>query len=132
MSSETLCKLIKNIHDMIELDEKKKVLYFQLIEALTVKTYKDENPDKVHVYLVSYYGLSATSEKDRDGNAKFERDKYRTYEALDKENPKMQKLLRLSERMFGSMDKDYKDISVKHYDLTKFESGKTVAKLISN
>lgn len=112
---------------MLELDEKKKVLYFQLIEALTVKTYKKENPEATHVYLVSYYGLSTI--KDEYDREKVERDKYRTYEALDKENPKMQKLLRLSERMFNT-DKDYKDLSIKNYDLTKFESGKTIAKLI--
>lgn len=119
ISDEKLKQLIENIHEMLNLHDKQRELYFQLIEALTVKGYKDKHPEATHVYLASWYARTGT-----EGN--YERDKYRTYVALDKYDPLMQRLLRLNEKSW-CMDKAYKDLTVKGYDLTKFFPDKTIA-----
>jgi hypothetical protein len=119
MNEDTLKKFITNIHEMLDLHEKQRELYFQLIEAVTVKCYKDSHPEATHVYLASWYGRTGT-----EGN--YERDKHRTYVALDKYDPLMQRLLKLNERSW-TMDKAYKDLVVKGYDLTKFFPDKTIA-----
>jgi len=119
LDDEKLKQLIKATHELLDLHNKQRELYFQLIEALTVKNYKDKHPEDTHVYLASYYARTGT-----EGN--YVRDQYRTYVALDKYDPLMQRLLRLSEKSWG-MDKDYKDLTVKGYDLTKFCPDKTIA-----
>lgn len=119
MNDERFKEFIENIYEMLALHDKQRELYFQMIEAATVKRYKDQHPDATHVYFASYYGRTGT-----EGN--YERDKYRTYLALDKNDPLMQRLIALSEKAW-TVDKRYKDIVVKGYDLRKFCPNKSIA-----
>ena len=119
MNEETLQKLIKNIHEMLDLHDKQKELYFHLIEAITVKCYKESHPEANHVNLVSYYKKTGDTW-----------DKYRTYEALPTSDSRFNRInartlwgntsLKIGETL-------YKDITVKGYDLTKFCTEKTIA-----
>jgi len=112
MDEKLLQKLIDNIHEMLELHDKQRELYFKLIEALTVKAYKEKNPEENHVNLVSYRKKTGENW-----------DRYLTYEALPTDDPQFKRLT--PKDLWGNKiiqigDTKYKDIYVKRYDLTKF------------
>lgn len=114
-SEETFKKLVESIHAMFELQVKQRELYENLLEALTVKNYKENNPEAKSVVLASYFPIT----KEENGKI-LERDKYRIYIALDRHDPEMQKILRAREAYWGKAERNYKGLIIKDYDLTKF------------
>ena len=100
-------------YKLFDLQEKQKELMYKLIEALTVKDYKEKNPDAKSVVLISYYAKNVETKSI---------DRYKTFECIDSTDHK--RINRL-QNYFGRAQ--YRELVFKSYDLTKFESGKTIA-----
>ena len=101
----------------MELEEKKQELLFKLIEALYVKDYKEKNPLAKSVILASYYMSNIDTKKV---------EKYPTYECVDSKDHKS--IDRLQKKYFSQ----YRKLTIKSYDLTKFIPDKTVATVQEN
>lgn len=112
MDEKKLNKLIKATYDLIDLEEKKHELFYQLLEALTVKDYKDKNPDAKSVVLASYHI------KNKNTN---EISKHPELECVASNDHK--RLDRLQRKYFSQ----YRKLKLKSYDLTKFIPDKTIA-----
>jgi len=97
---------------MMELDEKKHQLQLKLLEALHVKDYKDKFPNAKSVLLASYYMSDIQTKKV---------EKYLTYECVDSKDHK--RIDRLQRKYYSQ----YRKLTIKSYDLTKFIPDKTVA-----
>lgn len=112
MDTTILHKLQDSIYDLMELEEKKRETLFKLLEALYIKDYKEKNPLAKSVILATYYMSNVDTKKV---------EKYPTYECVDSKDHK--RIDRLQKKYFSQ----YRKLTIKSYDLTKFVSGKTVA-----
>jgi len=108
----TLEKLVKSIHNLFELEEKKRETLNKLIEALYVKDYAEKNPLAKSVILASYYMSNLETKKV---------EKYLTYECVDSKDHK--RIDRLQKKYISQ----YRKLTLKSYDLTKFIPNKTIA-----
>ena len=112
MDTSKLRKLQEMIYDMMLLDEKKHELQLKLLEALHVKDYKDKNPNAKSVVLATYFMSNLDTKKV---------EKHLTYECVDSKDHK--RIDRLQKKYFSQ----YRKLTIKSYDLTKFIPNKTVA-----
>lgn len=101
----------------MELEEQKVKKLFQLLEALYVKDYKEKNPNAKSVILATYYMSNLETKKV---------EKYPTYECVDSKDHK--RIDRLQKKYFSQ----YRKLTIKSYDLTKFIPDKTVATVQEN
>ena len=112
MDTTLIHKLQDSIYKLMELEEKKRELLFKLLEAIYVKDYKEKNPDAKSVILATYYMSNIDTKKV---------EKYPTYELVDSKDHK--RIDRLQKKYFSQ----YRKLTIKSYDLTKFIPDKTVA-----
>jgi len=111
---EKLEKLVKSIHNLFELEERKREILEKLLEAIHVKEYKKENPTAKSVVIASYY-MSNLETKAVE--------KYPTYECVDSKDHK--RLDKLQKKYYSQ----YRKLTLKSYDLSKVPIDKEIATL---